>query len=231
MKSKIKYILLTAVLLILIAFVIAGFLTDWFGLYGPVSKIAIAGAKTFGAQNFSADFKFDTGKFYAEGTLQLSIDPDSEIVEANIELVSGKTTYIAAIYDRKLIYGTKKHLFSKDIQQEIESYFERQKNSNVKIRSIDDALDLVFDLVPADLKDLISGEKSFEREPSKQILRLLAKRKEIQSVDENTDSHTLLSSAIEATEETTRTGTINQQAQNIKTAERGISPKDKTIVE
>lgn len=169
MKSKIKYILLIAVLLILITFVIAGFLTDWYGLYGPVSKIAIAGAKTFGAQNFSADFKVDTGKFYAEGTLQLSIDPDSEIVEANIEVLSGKTTYIAAIYDRKLIYGTKKHLFSKDIQQEIESYFERQKNSNVKIRSIDDALDLVFDLIPADLKDLIN-EKYLDLNTTKELL-------------------------------------------------------------
>ena len=156
MKSKIKYILLIAILLILISFVIAGFLTDWFGLYGPVSKIAIAGAKTFGAQNFSANFKVDTGKFYAEGTLQLSIYSDNEIVEANIELVSGKTTYIAAIYDRKLIYGTKNHLFAKDIQPQIESYFEKQKNSTVKIRSIDDAIDLIFDLIPADLQDLIN---------------------------------------------------------------------------
>ena len=124
----------------------------------------------------------------------------------------------------KGIYGTE---FFVRFQKVLEEYEKAGLNIGLKIYKND----CHSPIKPTDLKDLISGEKSFEREPSKQILRLLAKRKEIQSVDENTDSHTLLSSAIEATEETTRTGTINQQAQNIKTAERGISPKDKTIVE
>ena len=45
------------------------------------------------------------------------------------------------------------------------------------------------------------------------------------------ETNDFLSSAIEATEETTRTGTINQQAQNIKNIERGIQPEEKNIVE
>ncbi len=171
-KRKYKYALWAAILLLILAFVISGFATDWFGLYGPVSKIAIAGAKTFTVQNFTSDFKISSGNFYAEGTLQLNIDPDNETMEAYLEAVSGKTVYIAAIYDSKLIYGTQKQLFAKDIGPRLQNYFNKSKDKPAKIRSIDDALDLLFDIIPEDLQEKIN-ENYLNLEDTKDLLKSL----------------------------------------------------------
>lgn len=169
-KAKYKYILWTAVLLLILAFVVSGIVTDWFGLYGPASKISIAGAKTFIAQNFSADFEISTGKLYVEGILQLNIDQDNETIEVYLEAVSGKTVYIAAIYDSKLIYGTQKHLFSKDIGPQLENYFRKSDKKSAKIRSIDDALDLLFNIIPEDLQQKIN-ESYLDLDETKDLLK------------------------------------------------------------
>lgn len=169
-KRTHHYILWAAILLIFLAFFITGFTTDWFGLYGPVTKISIAGANTFTSQNFTSDFKMSNEKFYIEGTLQLSIDPECKRIEAYLEAVSGNTTYIAAIFDSKLLYGTQKHLIAKDIEPQLESYFQRSNNKSTKIRSIDDALELLFNIIPEDVQQKIS-ESYFNLDTSKDLLK------------------------------------------------------------
>lgn len=169
-RKKYRYIILAILLLLFLTFVIVGIFTDWFGLYGPVSKIAIAGAKTFHKQNFSADFEIGGGRFHADGFLQLNIDTECDTLEAYMEATSGKTVYIAAIYDFKLIYGTQKHLFSKDITAQLENFFRESENKPPKIRSIDDALDVLFNLFPEEIQKKIS-DKYIDLDKSKDLLK------------------------------------------------------------
>lgn len=165
-----RYIVLAAALVLLLVFVTVGFTTDWFGLYGPVTKIALAGVNTFKAESFTADFTVSSGDLYAEGTLQLYMDPEQETVEAYLEVNAGKTAYIAAIYDSTLIYGTEKKLFSKDISAQLQEYFRKQKESPKKIRSLDDVTDLLLDWIPEQLRERIN-ESYLDLDETKLLLK------------------------------------------------------------
>lgn len=145
----------TVVCVLIVGFLITGFATEWFGLYGPVSKIALATGKTLKSQPIYANFSIRDGSFYAEGILYLQIDSESKTIEAYLEAVSDDTTYIAAIYDAQLIYGTKKHLFVKDIKIQLEHYF--SNNEPAKIRSLDNAFDVLIDLIPVQLQEKINS--------------------------------------------------------------------------
>ena len=151
-------ILIPAVIVVLIAtLIIAGLITDWFGIYGPITKITLATAKTIQTQNFSADFDLDNGNTCVSGKLQLHVDSEKEYVEIYIEAKSAHATYILAIYESNLIYGTTNHLFSKDISEQLKSYFAKSKK-NVAINSIDEALDMVFDLIPEQIQTEINAQ-------------------------------------------------------------------------
>ena len=111
---KWRIVIPVVVAILIVAFVIAGFITDWFGIYGPITKISLASVKTIQTQNYSADFSIDNGNIYAQGSLQLQIDPDNETVKVYLEAKSEHATYILAIYKSSLIYGTANHLYSKN---------------------------------------------------------------------------------------------------------------------
>ena len=118
----------------------------------------------------------------------------------------------------KQIYGTE---FFTRFQKVLEEYEKAGLNIGLKIYEDD----CHTPIQPTDLKGIISGEISFNKKTAKQIAELLYKRKEIQKSVEQADSTILLDSAIEATEETTRTGTINEQVSNIRQLTKGKDEK------
>ena len=168
--------MLITVLFLLLAFLTVGFVTDWFGLYGPVTKIALAGMNTFKSESFTADFTISSGDVSIEGTLQLYTDTKSETVEAYLEAHAGKTTYIAAIYDATLIYGTPKRMFSKDISAQLQDYFHKQKESPKKIRSLDDIFQLFLDLIPVPLQEKID-DSYLDLDETKPLLKSFLTKK------------------------------------------------------
>jgi len=165
-----RYIILATVLFLILAFITVGFITNWFGLYGPATKIARASMNTFKAESFTADFQISNGDVYIEGTLQLYTDPEDETVEAYLEANYGKTTYIAAIYDEVLIYGTEKKHFSKDISSQLQDYFSKQKKTSKKIGSMDDMAQFFLDLIPEQLQDEID-ESYLDLDETKHLLK------------------------------------------------------------
>ena len=174
---KWKIVIPVVAAILIVAFVIAGFITDWFGIYGPVTKISLSAVKTIQQQNFSADFNINDGTIRIEGTLQLHIDPDKETVQAYLEATSEHTTYILAIYESNLIYGTQNHLYSKDISQQLTNYFAQRKNKKpANINSIDDALDLVFDLIPEQFQSQIN-ERYLDLTVTKKLIKSFVLKK------------------------------------------------------
>lgn len=108
----------------------------------------------------------------------------------------------------KQIYGTE---FFVRFQKALEEYEKAGLNIGLKIYEDD----CHTPIQSTDLKRIISGEKEFDGEPSKQISKVLHKRRIISKSEED-----VLDSAIEATEETTKTSTINQQAQTIRSVQK-----------
>ena len=143
---------------ILTAFVIAGLCTNWFGLYGPLTKIALASLNTWNEQNFTTDYEVEIeGKVYT-GTLQYNLDIASESLCVNGTIDVGKTEYIVAIYDHQLIVGTEKRVVTKDISQHTEKFItsiKNSKNNEEKVKSFQEFWDNLEDDLPDSVKQVL----------------------------------------------------------------------------
>lgn len=156
-----------------------------------------------------------------EETIELnSKGNDIEKYNKNIKDLATMISGISKIYDKK------------ELAQGIFDTIQEKENSHFSEHI--SALDAIFASITKDIELYIQETGLEDRLSFSDITEIL---ENVNISKENHELRTedkqvgLLSGAIEATEETTRTGVINQQAQNIKTAERGINPKDKTIVE
>lgn len=125
---------------------------------------------------------------------------------------------IAKVY--KQLYGTP---FFERFLNVLKEYEKNGINIGLKIYEND----CHTPIQSADLKGIISGEKHFEGKPSKQLEEMLEKRKNMQNIGENVDNESILGSAIESTEESTRTSTINEQVGNIKQLTKSKDEKSK----
>ena len=130
-KSRKKLFLILALSLagILLAVVLTGLFTNWFGLYGPATKVALAAGKMAKEENFTLDLylMIPIGEegLELDGQLQVSIDREGEHItaygQANTPILPQPVTL--GIYQGKLIYGYAELYRSYDISSWEKSFF------------------------------------------------------------------------------------------------------------
>lgn len=128
-KKKIGLIIALACVAASLFFVlVAGLLTNWFGLNGPMMQIARGANKTLKAGSFTVDFDVSIAESYFEenvkGTASVAIDPKKEEVTLFAEATMDGEKYIIAIYDEYLIAEYDGEYTCQDISDELDEFFE-----------------------------------------------------------------------------------------------------------
>ena len=164
-KPKIGLWILAAVASLLVIAVISGLCTNWFGFYGPATKIASAANKTLTAGSFTVDLNMsiesetDYGDISqeVEGKLEVVLDLKEQDLTMFAEIeAADNLTATMAIYDDYLIMGTSGHFSKQDISEELDTFFEnynstKELNWEELLNSIqDDLYDEVSDVINFD---------------------------------------------------------------------------------
>lgn len=125
---------------------IAGILTDWFGLNGPAKQITSAAEKTLNAKTFTIEhvYSFDDGFISGEeeGTMQVSIDTQKRELTIFAEQNQGQ---VLAIYDDYLISGSEAFGYYRyDISDELDEFFDELEDLKKNDADLEEAIEDQF---------------------------------------------------------------------------------------
>ncbi len=101
--------------------VIAGSMTNWFGFYGPASKIALASKNSLDSGNFTCDGTITTDS--ADTTVTVKTQIDSEKRELNMTLQGERGSTIAGVYDGNFIVNYFLACSKTDISSGVDTFF------------------------------------------------------------------------------------------------------------
>ena len=139
-KSHLGLWILTAVVCVLAIAVVAGMCTNWFGYYGPGTKIITAANNTLTAGSFTTDFTmlseysddFDSSYSYSNelnGTMEMILDPEKRELMMYAEVEGKDATAVMAIYDGYYIVGSDGQYYSQDISDSLDEFFDAYESS------------------------------------------------------------------------------------------------------
>lgn len=122
-KKNIKKALILSIIAgVLVVVMIAGLLTNWFGLYGPGAKIVLAGKNTLATKNFTITYSINGTH---RSTIQWDMDPDAREFTLVVLDPDGKIS--TAIYKGYRIYdhsyGGSSHIYATDIRDDLDGLF------------------------------------------------------------------------------------------------------------
>lgn len=134
---------LAALLLILL---VVGLLTDWFGFYGPLTKIAFGAKKLGDAGSTTAQFVVAApGDTQADGTLACSWDLENRVVAADLQLQLNGKTFRYGIVDGHVVWrDSRDRAKSVDISRELDKFFDSLESESDLDESLEELLEAVF---------------------------------------------------------------------------------------
>lgn len=128
-KRRLRPWILSAVALLLAGTILAGCLTNWFGFYGPTTKLLLAGVKTLTASSFTANAILQVGKLERGMELQGQINTHQREITL-VGRYTGETLIRFAIYEGFLIKRTGFGKYSStDIHAGLEQFFDRMEEN------------------------------------------------------------------------------------------------------
>lgn len=164
-KSPLGLIIAAGVAGVLVVTIIIGLLTNWFGLYGPVSRIAVAANNTINKGNFTIEVTMDNDGTEVEATFHVDIDVKKRDLTLLFE-TEGKdgwtgltyTSYLA-IYDGYAINGQvyedgREEYRKQDISDTLEKVFDAYEDA--KDMDLDQLLETLEDEADIDLSDYLN---------------------------------------------------------------------------
>lgn len=151
-KKKKKSIIITAIIsvFVIVGVVIAGFLTDWFGLISPLDKLSQAFINTFSAKNFTVEMSVQTLGNSIGMDLKYVINPETKKL-----IILGETEQSGAV-SNILIYKGDGYTYSK---QGDTTYAEITKNIINEEEIFEKYNELQDDPEEVDWEDLIEELK------------------------------------------------------------------------
>ena len=153
-KAPIGVIVAAILIVLAIGVVIAGFMTDWFGLAGPMTQIAKATAKTLDAENFTVTV--DTSDF--EVTAQISLNlKDRELTVVGTGESEEESFYI---YDGYMIVGYDGYYYAEDISDTLDTIFDAYEDAAEDDFSSEKIIELLDDMGALESFDEEELEKS-----------------------------------------------------------------------
>lgn len=114
-------IVLGCLVLLIGGVVTAGLMTNWFGFYGPMTKIALAGKNTLDSGSFTCIGTITTDSADTTVTVKTQIDPAQR--ELNMALLSQRGSTIAAVYDGNFIVNYVLACSKTDISSGVDTFF------------------------------------------------------------------------------------------------------------
>jgi len=118
-------IVLSIIAVILVAAIVGGLLTNWFGFYGPTARIMSAAKKTMRAENFTMDITLN------DETISLEVAVDLEKEDLTVVIIDEEESIVGAIYDGYSINYSDLHqmYFYTDVSEKIETFFKLYKSA------------------------------------------------------------------------------------------------------
>jgi hypothetical protein len=133
-RRKKGLLLLLIPVVLLLAFVIAGVCTNWFGFYGPGARVFTAAKKTLwdkGSFTAQVDVLFANDDHLA-GTLTMEIDPDAEVLELLFEGKANDETCKATIHNGYFAIRVGSDYHYQDINSNLQDFFDNLKENKDK---------------------------------------------------------------------------------------------------
>lgn len=185
-KKKIWPWLVTGAVLaaLLTGLLIAGTATNWFGFYGPTTKVAMAAKKTvLDAGSFTADFVLQSGGQKYAGTVSMEFAPEDRYLAMYMtaKAEDGKTSVEAAIHDETYIYHSGDVYRYRNVSRELGDFFDSYEKHKKEGFSWEDFLESIS----PGLYDQLSDHVSFT-ELDKCLVVLLRKLNNDAFLEENT---------------------------------------------
>lgn len=151
-KAKIRTIIMGTVAILMVVVLVAGLLTNWFGLTGPGNRIASAVGKTIDSGSFTVDIEMVMKEEYSdgvdtekiEGTAQVIFEPDKRELTLYAELESEGEWTVVAIYDGFLIRQNDYNCYKTDISDDLDAFFDVYEETASKDFSWEDFLDQIM---------------------------------------------------------------------------------------
>lgn len=175
-KKPVALIVAACIAAVLAVVVVLGLCTNWFGLYGPGTRIAVAAKNTLEKGNLTIAMSTRTE---ASGLSSLSIIENETIIQIDIDpenreiTLYGKsqqqhsnrpyTSYIGIIDGYSITgyrYSDFQHFTKTDISEELEEFFDAYEDT--KDMDWDDLFDLIEEKTGEDLEEYIDI-KSFKK--------------------------------------------------------------------
>lgn len=127
-KRPLGLIIAGVIVAILIILVTVGHCTNWFGFYGPTTRIVVAAKNVLDSGNFTIETNFND----REGSIQVDLDVDNRqlmiYLEQENEASSGPYTAITAVYNNYLItgyrQGQREYFYKRDISKTLDEFFD-----------------------------------------------------------------------------------------------------------
>lgn len=134
---------LVAVLLIAL---VVGLATDWFGLYGPLTKIALGAKNLADGKSATATFSASaSGDIQIDGALQWRWDPEQRELAADLQFRLNDQDYRYGIVDKCVVFrndrGKAKCV---DISKELDQFFDAMEGESDLDESLEELLETVF---------------------------------------------------------------------------------------
>lgn len=167
-KRPIGKIVLGSIAAVLVVVIVAGLCTNWFGYYGPFTRIGLAAKNTLKTGNFTIEASNDNG---TEALMQIDIDYKNRTLtyfqesERTSDYNGEKYTYYTAIYEGYSISGFiydngEVFLYKHDISDQLEDFFDDYEDAGDM--DWDDLFEFLDDATDEDLDDYLN-EDQFEK--------------------------------------------------------------------
>ena len=129
-----------------------GFLTDWWGLTGPVMQVATAAGDTMEAESMTVDFSLKRSEDdLLTGTVTMEIDHDARDLALLLKITGGDTDVAVGIYDEQLLYEVDGEVGGAVyIGAELDDFFDDMEEGDSA--SLDEIVESIVDLLLKDDK-------------------------------------------------------------------------------
>ena len=151
-RTKLK-IILASIAAVLVVVIIAGLCTNWFGFYGPATRIGLAAKNTVQKGNFTLEVISEIGGHESEMTIQVNMD----VKKRELTMFGKMDGNSFAIYDGYVITGTsfigEKHYYKHDISDQLDEIFDAYEEADEV--DLDELFDAIEDYTGIDLRDYL----------------------------------------------------------------------------
>lgn len=173
-KRKKLPIILSVIAGILVVTLVAGLCTNWFGFYGPATKLILAAKKTLDANSFTMDTVLTVGKYTREYTITVTFDPNGRTLTALALDDDGDAAF--AIYQGYYIKGRK----ATDISSTLDAIYDLLDDIPDKDKTWEERIRAISQ----ELYDALDGLVNYDR-INKCLIKLFRRLNSNQWLEEN----------------------------------------------